>query len=507
MNALPLSKKNIFQTLQVHKYLFLFQLSPVYLLHESSIHYELVSPAAVIRLFLIYTACAMVFLFMVNIFFKNLYQAGLFVFFLLFLNFSYGRIQEQLLLWFPGTVIARNRFLYPLMAVLILLFFILIKKKKKLTGKTGRWLTVAGFVLLLWGVAELWMQSQKSPRKDILANQPLLQHYSGPKPDIYLILADEYAGDDQLKDIFHFDNSRFFAELENRKFRVNRHSRSNYNITVFSIASILNMDFLNLSKGYSRNILPVLDSLRKNRLSDFFSQIGYLYHNTSFFNDSISKKFPHTLSAFLPNQIFLLNRLTLANDLATTLRPLAQKTGLIKKVPENFEPSVGYNQYIFDQSVALSKENTGRPKLVYSHFFMPHAPYYFDSSGQLLPPGQTGWEHNYNKEKYLSYLRYTNHELLRLVDSIQMGSNGNAIIVLLSDHGFRQFREPVKREYFFSNISAVYLPGQNYALLYDGISNVNVFRSILNTQFNQSLPMLPDSMAALRWGIIRVMNQ
>jgi hypothetical protein len=68
----------------------------------------------------------------------------------------------------------------------------------------------------------------------------------------------------------------------------------------------------------------------------------------------------------------------------------------------------------------------------------------------------------------------------------------------MSDHGFRQFKEPVDKKYYFSNLISIYLPDGNYSGFYDGMSNVNMFRAFLNTEFGQNLPILKDSTIFLR---------
>jgi hypothetical protein len=43
------------------------------------------------------------------------------------------------------------------------------------------------------------------------------------------------------------------------------------------------------------------------------------------------------------------------------------------------------------------------------------------------------------------------------------------------------------------NLCAVFLPGCNYSGFYDGLSPVNTFRVILNSQFGQQFSLLKDS--------------
>src|SRR4030095_8655191 len=66
------------------------------------------------------------------------------------------------------------------------------------------------------------------------------------KPDIFFIVPDEYVGDQVLRDIFSFNNSAFQQELDKRGFHTIAGSKSNYNYTPFSLASLLNMEYLEM---------------------------------------------------------------------------------------------------------------------------------------------------------------------------------------------------------------------------------------------------------------------
>ena len=109
-------------------------------------------------------------------------------------------------------------------------------------------------------------------------------------------------------------------------------------------------------------------------------------------------------------------------------------------------------------------------------------------------------ENKVDKKAYIEYLVYFNKKLLELADYIKTNSTHPPIIIFMSDHGFRQFEagEKIDNLYQFMNINAVFMPDGNYSGFYDGMSNVNQFRVILNSQFGQQLPILKDSTSFLR---------
>jgi hypothetical protein len=145
-----------------------------------------------------------------------------------------------------------------------------------------------------------------------------------------------------------------------------------------------------------------------------------------------------------------------------------------------------------------TKAKSRRPKFVYTHLIMPHHPYFFDSSGKKTPIEKLTNEYDTDRKLYLEYLIYTNKILLELIDTIKKNSTQPPVIIVMGDHGFRQFNYKTEAQYYFMNLNAVYFPNARYSLFYDGMSNINQFRIILNSLFNQKLPLLKDSTSFLR---------
>ena len=80
-----------------------------------------------------------------------------------------------------------------------------------------------------------------------------------------------------------------------------------------------------------------------------------------------------------------------------------------------------------------------------------------------------------------------------LVKALKNNTHGEAVIIILGDHGFRVPTEEKHPEWAFQNLNAVYFPSKNYTGFYDSITSVNQFRVVLNTLFDQRLPLLKDS--------------
>jgi phosphoglycerol transferase MdoB-like AlkP superfamily enzyme len=121
---------------------------------------------------------------------------------------------------------------------------------------------------------------------------------------------------------------------------------------------------------------------------------------------------------------------------------------------------------------------------------MPHAPYYYNKSGELRPKGE--WVKN-DTSFYLEYLEYTNRQLLKLVDSIQKKSDKKAAILLIGDHGVRTNPIELPIPYHFQTLTSIYLPKQQYSHFYPSISHVNLLRATVNSLFGEKMKYLKDS--------------
>ena len=87
---------------------------------------------------------------------------------------------------------------------------------------------------------------------------------------------------------------------------------------------------------------------------------------------------------------------------------------------------------------------------------MPHWPYYYDSHGKEVKLEAADDSHKLDKKAYIEYLMYVNKKLLELIDYIKRVSAKPPIIVLMGDHGFRQFTDRVDKKCYFANLNTIY---------------------------------------------------
>jgi hypothetical protein len=412
--------------------------------------------------------------------------------------FFFGPAHDALKSWMPGNFITRYSFILPASLVFFVVVFILLKRRKKdLLNVTG-FLNLLMTVLLATELAMLTGKTFTGPQ-DSLITKEFKPCADCSKPDIYLIIADGYGGKEELDSVFHFDNSAFEKELTGHGFHITENSISNYNYTPFSVASLLNMSFLQGIEGRNSNkedMKNCFSTINKNTTLRFLKNGGYDFYNYSIFDfdgqPSVARPtFLPTKTKPLIAQTFLYRvQRDLWYHLVTDLKLSASRKNSLYHDLEN-----NNRLYGLTKTTASSKSN--KPKFVYTHLVMPHYPYYFDSTGKERVFEKITEENATDTAAYISYLKYANKKLLELTDHILKSSPTPPVIILMSDHGFREFKNKVDAKYHFMTLNAILLPGKNYTGFYKGMSNINQFRTLLNTEFRQTLPLQKDSTSFL----------
>jgi hypothetical protein len=321
---------------------------------------------------------------------------------------------------------------------------------------------------------------------------------SCPKPDVYLILADEYAGQTELKNLFQFDNSEFLKQLTDRGFYTIPESVSNYNYTPFSMGAILDMDYLTLDTRYRHvnNLTHSYRVIKENKLLQFLKSNGYRFYNYSIFD--FEGQLTQINKGLLPSKTKLITSQTFLSRINRDLRyHLVTSFNSQKEIRKRVYSTRENNERSYASTINIAEKKTSYPKFVYTHLEMPHYPYYYDKNGKEQPFEKLEEDYQIHKPAYIEYLQYSNTKLLELIDHILQNSKEPPIIVLMGDHGFRHFVEDVEDKYHFLNLTSIHLPGKNYSNIHDSLSGVNLFRLILNKNFGQQLPYLKDSTSYL----------
>ncbi|MBI1781329.1 MAG: sulfatase-like hydrolase/transferase, partial [Sphingobacteriales bacterium] len=317
------------------------------------------------------------------------------------------------------------------------------------------------------------------------------------KPSVYFILLDEYFGSKGLKEYFNYDNSCFENKLKQNGFTIITNTKSNYHYTVFSMASILSMDYIKdmgeqtvyNQYGYYKATLGI----RQNEVCKIFEKQGYDIVNYSDF-DMEGHPAGQGYHLLPSGQALISNRTMyyqVKKNLPYFLARYAKFTGMANELAERY---IEINEQRLNKTLEEAKPNTQKPSFTYLHLNMPHVPYAYDSSGnKVLAKWFGNLTLKQKDEMYLQYLIYTNKKIAGFIDSLQTKTDHKAIIILLSDHGYREALNKtlaLAHENFF----AVYEPQSKGAFQKDSITSVNTFRILLNDLFKENLPLVKDSL-------------
>lgn len=414
----------------------------------------------------------------------------LYTFALLTFQLFFGSSHDFIKTSFPSSFIIRYSVLLPFFLFIFSVLFIYLYNTQRSFNRLTNYLNWFTIFILSLDLGLLGVSSIKNKNVSIRESFMETSGQAVNSPDVYLILADEYAGNQELKELFKFNNNKFLQGLRNRGFHVVENSISNYNHTVYSMASLLNMGYIDNIKPVANNgdIYACRNLIRNSKVFNFFSEKGYAIYNNSFFK--ILNIQPLVENGVLPS----IEDIIEAQSFTSRVRHDIGFNFLSEtQISNTINATRNRNIKTVVQTIHDIKIKLNRPKFVYTHLIMPHYPYYYDSVGRLIPTQLITENFKMNRSAYVENLKYSNTVFLRLIDIIRANSKQPPIIIIMSDHGFRQFTTEVDKDYYFMNLNAVFLPNQDYSNFYQRMSNVNQFRILLNTQFKQQFPILKDS--------------
>jgi len=314
-------------------------------------------------------------------------------------------------------------------------------------------------------------------------------------PDVYYIILDAYAHKEVLRSSFDFLNDDFYSFLQNKGFYIAEDSTSNYSFTLLSLASSLNMRYLDDLKDKYRGekttaatTAPLRELINNNEVQRFLKSRGYgfVYMSSGPFvplsiNESADVNFSWDLrmGSFLKND-FLISFLYQFS----ILEPLY----LDRVIQNGFAANGKGVLYVFDRLKEIASQERNKPVLVIAHVLSPHPPFTLNSEC-LEVDGYKSVEYNEEKKRYLDKLRCTNMLVKEFVESVLVNSKKPPIIVIQSDHGFKS---EIQADTFevLKNFNAFYLPGKGEKILNSSITPVNSFRLIFNHYFGEKYEIL-----------------
>lgn len=431
-----------------------------------------------------------------QLFLRNVYRAAFLSTLLLFLFFSYGHVYQVLLEKWEK--LNFKPYLLIVWAILFILFCIWATRRRFAFRDTVLALNVVSLGLMINPIWKINSEVQKvgaHQARYVVAKNAPVQNLIAPSnpPDVYYFILDMYTRQDLLKSAFNYDNSGFVKDLESRGFYVAQCSQSNYTRTEISLASSLNLSYLqdldpkfNDPKSISRTTL--WDALKHNTVRYELENLGY---KTIAFPNGFAWSELDDADIFVTPPPF--------SSGMTEFETLFMQTTLARTVQDagwlDLDQIDGQNYRDRDLSVFNSMKriaNMPGSKFVYVHLILPHPPFVFGPDGERTNPADFWNEKKLYPPKefaqgYTNQVTFLNQKLLQVIDTIRAESKTPPIIVLQGDHG--PWLQPNPQHFFIFN--AYYLPDHNDQL-YPQISPVNTFRYVFNTYFGGKYDMLPD---------------
>ncbi|MEJ2608104.1 MAG: hypothetical protein P8Z41_15745, partial [Anaerolineales bacterium] len=459
-----------------------------------------------------------------QIIFRDSIRTSLLTMIVVLLFFSYGHVYQQVMgTWIMGFHIGRHRYLLLFWFIILLLSAFWLRKPREYLHEIGMTLNITSVVLILIPIIQIGafegrsLDLNASGSSFVESETPIsilendgVDHRSAPTdlPDIYYIILDMYTRQDVLENTLKYDNSYFISQLEGLGFFIASCSRSNYDSTVLSLGSSLNLDFF------------------QNLIGDDYSPTTSSYSYGSIVKNSRIRKILESLhysiisieSGFSPTQwsnakFYLTYSKSIAKRAFGSLNPyeamfLQTTPGILLYKNYYKLPSVirigldsAYTQHreriLFELDELEALVEYPSPKFVFVHILAPHNPFVFGPNGEFLKR-DTLFTLNQDLESdtwpefiegYTAQITYLNSRLLKILNHILLNTKSPPVIIIQGDHGIPKFKNLTGR---LAILNAYYMPKQKTAGLYPSISPVNSFRYLLDTYFGTEYGFLED---------------
>ena len=481
---------------------FLILLVLFFVVHGSVENFGFIYFTEVVKIGFTILGVVLLFFLITRIFIKNKIHAALVVFFISAWILFFGAIFDFVKAIHFLHFLHSYTIFVPFMFITFVAFILFIRKRTALQNKLCFYLNVLLLIYCVYDIAVLSIKAVATNKQNIAGTIHFDTALVKAKPNVYLLLFDEYPGYKSLKDSFAFANDSLYHFFENKGFTM-LPTFSNYNMTYYSMSSMLNMQYIDkpfvpLSNTYE-NDQQRIKEIKNAAVVKCFTGMGYRFVNYSIFD--IADQPSDKNNSFVVSQATLLTNKIFFNKILKDIgwHFISGKYGIpfIKNI---YMEDDRHNKYVEEKLTADKPVAPSSPQFLYAHLLIPHPPMFCDSMGNYLPVEQIfDPQTSANKPFFLSYIKYANKKMESMVNAI-IKNDPSAIVMVMSDHGYRDYNIGDRTEpLHFNNICAVRFPNNNYGVHQkESRSNVNVFPYLFNCQFNQKIPYLADSSIFLR---------
>lgn len=395
---------------------------------------------------------------------------------LLFMNFRY-------ILEITQNVIPKVKYWHIMLVVIYLiagLSYLMSKIKKGTINLASGIISLLFAVLLLINLVPavfttMKISSESNRLKNVEVEQGV-QNVANTR-NVYWLLMDEYASNDNMEKYYGYDNSQFTRDLEELGFNVSYSSKNRFKLTAYVLVDLLHLDRV-VTEEFFNNEEPYKSLLDNNKLIPLIKQHGY-------------EAVPLTLSTQYNYGV---------GDRAS--KPTATTVEGYSVTDLIFSKTAIYPFIIADNSIAVSRilgdfdtlknltPTKNESQFYLWHTSAPHVPFLFDANGELTEP------HNQfnvdDPQYYLGYYQFVTDQMYSNVSKI-VKEDPTAIIAVLSDHSIRigaSTTKDVPLEDSVKVFTALYVGGEKREI--EGYDIVNLMRTIVNETFGLDYEMLPQ---------------
>lgn len=514
---------------------FLFAVFPVFTLLEYNLG-EVFAQDAIRALIISLFLAALLFL-VCYLIVRSWVMAAIMASILLLAFYSYGHLYNEMKVWnISGFIIGRHRYLLPAMLIIIAIICVKVFRSHSETKSATvlRWMFIVSMLFLAVPVFSIVYYYQEDILRPIQQEEEkstviqLAQTNRVDQPDIYYLVLDGYTRDDVLAETFDYNNSAFINSLEGRGFYVASQSNSNYAQTALSMATTLNMEYVNYlsdTEGISStNRRPLNEMIEHSKTAELLQSLGY--RTVSFESGFISAGFHDPDIFFAPDysetqqKFALLSGLNL-NEFEGMLLSTTALRGIFDLYVEGQNEAKGTISDFHHQKHRMRVLQTfsnmetvpdlDGPVLVYAHVISPHPPFIFGPLGEEVE--MTGvYTHKdagcCTKEEYIErytdQLSYISKITLLTIDHVLAASDPAPIFIIQGDHGpasSLDWQSPTDTSINerVSILNAYYFPEYDQSEFYPLITPVNSFRLLFNTYFGTDYPILEDRIYFSTW--------
>lgn len=442
---------------------------------------------------------------------KDWGRATLIASLLLLVLTSYGHLYAFLKQYeVAGVILGRHRFLLPLALAAVIGSIWLILRTGRAPHNLHWVLTISSFAAVLIPLFQITTFVLQQPQRFSIETDPSNPITSSPQssedsPDIYYIILDAYARADTLESWFEYDNSEFLSALEERSFYVADQSNSNYFGTAVSLASSLNMNYLqDLDIDLDQGIYPsnLREPIRHSAVRQRLEALGYatVAFPTDYYPTDLDDADYYLRPGLTPLQRFhitgrlnafegLLVRGTIAQAFLDLQILRESEVGTF--IQEQLDEPRQQRREIVLSTLRLLETvpQFEEPTFTFAHILIPHGPYIFDRNGDIVSTeeleSRTGSHIADNNDYYLHQLIYTSQLITETVDTILSASNSPPIIIIQSDHGPEPDMDwtdpdPDSLKARMAILNAYHVPENCREELYTTITPVNTFRVLFD---------------------------